>query len=260
MSEHDEDTIRDAVRDRYGSIAREGSQGCGCGPTCGESPISAALGYSDEELYAAPDGADLGLGCGNPHAIAGLAAGETVLDLGSGAGFDCFLAGKQVGPTGRVIGVDMTPDMVSRARAIAKEDGVTNVEFRLGEIEHLPGANAAVDAILSNCVVNLSPDKPAVYRDAFRALKSGGRIAISDVVALAPLPASVQSDLDAIAGCVAGAATVDDIEGMLHEAGFRDIRIRIEEKSRKFIQDWLPGSGLEDHVASAKIEAVKPRP
>jgi len=250
--------IRAAVRAQYGQIAR--GDGAGCAPgCCGTTPeASLALGYSADELAAAPEGANLGLGCGNPQAIAALGAGETVLDLGAGAGFDCFLAARQVGPSGRVIGVDMTPDMVSRARANAETIGADNVDFRLGEIERLPVADQSVDVILSNCVVNLSPDKAAVFREAFRVLKPGGRLAISDVVLLRPLPASMASDVMAFTGCVSGAATVDALRALLEAAGFGEVRVDVRPESREFIRGWLPGSGVEDFVASASIEAKRP--
>jgi ubiquinone/menaquinone biosynthesis C-methylase UbiE len=210
-------------------------------------------------LQAVPAGADLGLGCGNPQAIAALKPGETVLDLGSGGGFDCFLAARQVGAAGRVIGVDMTAEMVAKARNNATEAGYANVEFRLGEIEHLPVADAAVDVILSNCVINLSPDKPQVFREAFRVLRPGGRLAISDIVAITPLPEQVRRDLALYAGCLAGAASLEELETALRAAGFEQIRIQPKlEESRRFIQEWAPGRGIEDCVASATIEALKP--
>lgn len=257
-----DDQIREMVRDVYGKIA-ESSDGCTpgcCGPSgCGApTGASARLGYSPEQLAAAPVGADLGLGCGNPQAIAALRPGEAVLDLGSGGGFDCFLASHQVGPSGRVIGVDMTPQMISKARANAGRMEAKNVEFRLGEIERLPVADGEVDVILSNCVVNLSPDKPAVFREAFRALRVGGRIAISDVVSLAPLPEHLQRQAEAFSGCVAGAASVAEIEAALRGAGFEQIRVTPRPESQAFIRDWFPGSGAENYIASATIEAVKP--
>ena len=255
--------IREVVRDRYGEIAR-GESGCCCNTAscCSPaSPVEAStqLGYTAEELAALPEGADMGLGCGNPQAIARLMKGEVVLDLGSGAGLDCFLAARQVGPEGHIIGVDMTPDMISKARRAAEEGGYGNVEFRLGEIEHLPVADNSVDLILSNCVINLSPEKAQVFRDAFRVLKPGGRLAVSDVVATCEMPDAVKRNLDQHAGCVAGAALVSDVEEMLRAAGFRDISVAVKEESRSFIKDWFPGSGVEDHVASATIEAIKPR-
>jgi thioredoxin type arsenate reductase len=257
--------LRDRVRERYAEIAAEaGSCCCSTGGSCcssaapGSADASARLGYSAADLEAVPDGADLGLGCGNPQAIADLEPGETVLDLGSGGGFDCFLAAGRVGDAGRVIGVDMTPEMVDKARANAARGGYGNVEFRLGEIEHLPVADDSVDAIISNCVVNLSPEKPRVYCEAFRVLRPGGRLAIADVVALGPLPDEVKRSLDAYCGCVAGAASVTELEAMLGRAGFVDIAVRVKQESRDFIRDWFPGSGVEEYVGSAEIRARKP--
>jgi ubiquinone/menaquinone biosynthesis C-methylase UbiE len=203
-------------------------------------------------------GANLGLGCGNPQAIADLKPGETVLDLGSGGGFDCFLAARQVGETGHVIGVDMTPAMVSKARVNAEKGGFQNVEFRLGEIEHLPVADHSVDVILSNCVINLSPDKERVFADCFRVLKPGGRLAISDVVAFADLPAHVQEDMALLTGCMAGAALISELEEMLKEVGFQHVRIRPKEESKTFIRDWAPGLPVTDYVVAATIEATRP--
>jgi len=259
MSEQNHDEVRGAVRDAYGKVAQGATLG-GCKPACcATASESLKLGYSGEELAAVPEGADMGLGCGNPQAIAALQPGETVLDLGCGGGFDCFLAARQVGPTGRVIGVDMTPEMVNKARANARKIAARNVDFRLGEIEHLPVADGQVDVILSNCVINLSPDKRSVFSEALRVLKPGGRLAISDVVALAPLPAAFASQLTALTGCVAGAAEVGALELLLREAGFDNIRIAVKPESRAFIRDWMPGSGAEDYVASATIEATRPR-
>jgi arsenite methyltransferase len=273
-----EDLVREAVRLRYAGIVSEGGSCCSSAPAsscCGSAPAqegegqtalerkvghaeSLKLGYSEEELAAVPEGADLGLGCGNPQAIAALKPGEVVVDLGAGAGFDCFLAARAVGPTGAVIGVDMTPEMVSKARENARKAGYGNVEFRLGEIEHLPVADTTADVIISNCVINLSPDKPAVYREAFRALKTGGRLAVSDVVATAELPAKWQADMQLLSACIAGAATVNEVEAMLKAAGFADVDIRAKEDSREFIREWQPGTKLEDYVLSASMTAVKP--
>jgi arsenite methyltransferase len=252
--------VKAAVRETYGRIATEQrSSGC-CGTTgcCGADvqPTSEALGYSEEERLSAPEGADLGLGCGNPQAIAELRPGERVLDLGSGAGFDVFLAARQVGDTGSVIGVDVTPEMISRARANIGKTGLRNVEFRLGEIEHLPAADASVDVIMSNCVINLSTDKPTVFREAFRALASGGRLAISDIVALRQIPQDVRNDLEAYAGCVSGAALVPEVEAMLAVTGFADIRVELKSNSASPVEGWSPGA--ETLVASALIRAKKP--
>lgn len=255
METQDKDTIRSQVRTAYAKVAN-GAGGCsvGCCGTTGTG--SMAMGYSAEELAAVPDGADLGLGCGNPQAIAALRSGETVLDLGSGGGFDCFLAAKRVGRTGKVIGVDMTPEMVTKARGNARKVEATNVEFRLGEIEHLPVADDSIDAILSNCVINLSPDKGGVFREAFRVLKAGGRLAISDVVALEDMPPELARSVEAMTGCVAGSAKVTDLEKMLSEAGFEDVRIVPRPESGAIIAQCMPGA--EAYVASATIEARKP--
>ncbi len=253
------DVIRQSVLETYDTIARADEEGCGCG--CDSSSTitvaSTRMGYSQEELDALPEGSDLGLGCGNPQAIAALQPGETVLDLGSGAGIDCFLAARQVTGSGRVIGVDMTASMVAKARANAAKVDLDHVEFRLGEIEHLPVADSSVDVIISNCVINLSPDKPAVYDEAFRVLKPGGRLAISDVVALTELPAEVKTDMALLGSCVSGAATIPELETMLTDIGFSDVRITTAAQSRDFIQEWAPGSKVEDYVVSASIEATK---
>lgn len=252
--EHDQ--IHQQVRGAYGSIVR--AEGGGC---CGAQPAqiaSARLGYAGDQLAAVPEGANLGLGCGNPHAIASLKPGETVLDLGSGAGFDCFLAARQVGDAGRVIGVDMTHEMLAKARDNARRIGLGNVEFRLGELEHLPVPDNTADVILSNCVVNLVPDKEQVFREAFRALKPNGRLAISDVVNTAPLSADLRADPALLCGCVSGAAPVAHIEAWLRDAGFQDIAVTPKPESRDLIASWAPGTGIENCVVSATIEARKP--
>jgi SAM-dependent methyltransferase len=203
-------------------------------------------------------GADLGLGCGNPQAIAQLQPGERVLDLGSGGGFDAFLAARQVGPTGRVVGVDMTPQMIELARRNAEKVGLDHVEFRLGDIERLPVEDASVDVIMSNCVINLAPDKPAVFREAFRVLAPGGRLAISDMVAIGDLPAEIAQDPTAYTGCIAGAASVGELERMIADAGFSDVKVTVKAQSRDLVEEWSPGTGAANVVASALIEATKP--
>ena len=298
MKAREKDEIRNAVRDRYGRVAQanqadkaneattdQGAAAC-CAPTqtiqiearpgeasmdvscCGPAIISEEqlkklseyMGYSTEDLESAPPGANMSLGCGNPVALASLKQGETVVDLGSGGGFDCFLASREVGASGQVIGVDMTSDMISLARVNEEKMGTGNVEFRLGEIEHLPVADNTADIIMSNCVINLSPDKMQVYRDAFRVLKPGGRLAISDVLATAELPDEVRQDLNLVSACIGGAATIDDTKAMLTEIGFQDIQIIPNDKSREMITAWDPGrsSNAVDYVLSAYIEAIKP--
>ena len=298
MKQLNNDVIRDAVRGHYGKTAEgccggpapkntdaccvadaeakaAGEGGCGCGATpskennnaqgvCCNGPAlspgetSKALGYSSDELASLPEGTNLGLGCGNPQAIASIKPGETVLDLGSGAGIDCFLAAKAAGDKGFVIGVDMTPEMIAKAKLNFGKTGVRNVEFRLGEIENLPVADNNVDVIISNCVINLSPEKWKAYSEAFRVLKPGGRIAVSDIVLTAMLPEELQNDLFLYTGCMAGASSLPDIEAYLSDAGFRDIRISPKNESREFIREWVPGSKIVDYVVSATIEAIKP--
>ena len=254
--------IRDFVRARYGAIAEQAGETCGCTATgcCGSQSASYGekLGYSAAELAAAPAGADLGLGCGNPLAIASIQPGETVLDLGSGAGFDCFLAARQLAGTGRVIGVDMTAAMVTKARTNARKGNYANVEFRLGEIEALPVADATVDLIMSNCVINLSPEKGRVFSEAFRVLKPGGRLAIADVVATKPLPAELKKKLSAIGACIGGATLVSELRAMLAEAGFTRIEIVPKESSRAYIGQWTDDATAGEFVVSALITAYKP--
>jgi len=264
MDKYDE--IHRAVRENYGKVAASGRAGCGCAPSsCCGSPneataavVSLGLGYSGAEVTSVPEGANMGLGCGNPQAIASLHPGETVLDLGSGGGFDCFLAVRAVGEKGLVIGVDMTPEMITKARWNAEKAGIGNVEFRLGELENLPVADGIINVIISNCVINLSPEKDKVFGEAFRVLKPGGRLAVSDIVATAELPDGLKKDMALHTGCIAGASTIQKLEFILQQTGFENIRIKPKAESRTFIRDWLPGSKIEDYVVSATIEAVKP--
>lgn len=289
----DHDDLRGQVREGYAKIARSGSWSaaqaeskaqsgcCGgssgggcCGPaTLSPEQLAAAIGYSQGELAATPDGANMGLSCGNPTAIASLKAGEVVLDLGAGGGFDCFVAGPKVGSAGRVIGVDMTADMVSKARknieSYAKQSGLNNVEFRLGEIENLPVADASVDVVISNCVLNLSPDKPQVWRDIARVLKPGGRVAVSDLALLRPLPDSVKADVEALVGCVAGAVLVEETRSMAAAAGLSDIVLTPKPQYIDAMTDWqdplykkiiesLPaGSKPSDYITSLDVSARK---
>lgn len=256
--------IRDLVRERYGAIV-EGSKGCcgtdsgGCG--CGDCGDTRSLGYTEEQIAAIPEGSNFGLGCGNPLGHGAVKPGETVLDLGSGAGIDVFLASRDVGPEGFVIGVDMTPSMVSRARANAREGGYTNVEFRLGEIERLPVADATVDLIISNCVINLSPDKPAVFREALRVLRPGGRLVVSDIVLSRELPESVRQSVESYAGCVAGASLKDEYLRLIREAGFGEVDV-LEERTYGVPENLLPGAdpaSVEGSLRSIKVRAFKPR-
>jgi len=283
----DSETLREAVRARYRAIAtgetslNEGNKSgedasggsCCCSPKtapsqqkqsgcCSSSVDEQAhtLGYSAADIAAVPEGANLGLGCGNPVAIASLRPGQTVLDLGSGAGFDAFLAAREVGPAGRVIGVDMTPEMISKARANARAAGFPQVEFRLGEIEALPVADATVDVIISNCVINLSPDKRSVYREAFRVLKPGGRLVVSDVVAREKLSDAVKQDLALYSGCLSGATLLADLEKILAEAGFAGVSIHPKGNSDQVITSWESKRGFEDKVFAAEVTARKPKP
>jgi len=225
-----DDDVRKAVRRSYGRVAREERSCCdsGCSQEVPAEVAKTLLGYTDEQLAAIPDGANLGLGCGNPTALASLREGDVVLDLGAGAGIDCFLAAERVGKRGRVIGVDMTPEMIDRARENTEKAGVGNVEFRLGEIEHLPVADASVDRVISNCVINLSPDKPQVFREAYRALRPGGEMLVSDIVLIADLPAEVRADADSVAGCITGAMRKEEYLAAIEAAGFERVEILTE--------------------------------
>jgi len=256
LGEASSETVREEVRRRYGATSRGDVSSCGEG--CCTSTSADTLGYSAEETAAAPEASNLGLGCGNPLAIASLREGQVVLDLGSGAGFDCFLAARAVGPSGKVIGVDMTHEMLSKARENAEKNGFTNVQFRLGEIEALPVADNSIDVIISNCVINLSPEKQRVFDEAFRVLKSGGQLAVADMVATAPLPDEIKSDWTAYTGCMAGASQITDLQRALEASGFQNIKIAPKDSSRSFIREWLPGKRVEDYLVSATIEAVKP--
>jgi arsenite methyltransferase len=276
-----EQAVRQLVREGYTKIAQDTSAGC-CEPgvsCCGSAPqdadkLARELGYSVEELKSLPDGANMGLSCGNPAALAALKSGEVVLDLGSGGGFDVFIAGRKVGPKGRAIGLDMTPEMLGKARhntaGYRQQTGFDNVEFRLGEIEHLPVADNSVDAIISNCVINLSPDKPQVWREMARVLRPGGRVAVSDVALLKPLPPEVLKLVEALVGCVAGAALVSDTERMAREAGLTDIVLKSKPKYVEAMTDWedplyrkivehLPaGTKPADFITSLEAQARKP--
>lgn len=255
---------REQIRKNYSQVALNGSGGCCCSPGCCSSDttfdvneVIKNLGYSADDLSNMPDQANMGLGCGNPIAIASLKEGETVLDLGSGGGFDCFLARRQVGEKGLVIGVDMTPEMIKLARENAQKSGYSNVEFRLGEIEHLPVADSTVDIIISNCVINLSLDKEKVFKEAYRVLKDGGRLSISDIVATAELPEDIKSDIAMMAGCIAGAEYVENIRAMLYNSGFKKINMKPKDNSKEILSSWIPNKNIEDFVASYIIEAIK---
>lgn len=258
----DHEKIRETIRNRYADIALKNTSGCcgssGCcdGNIHSIDEITANLGYQKDEITNVPSEANMGLGCGNPITVADIKKGETVLDLGSGGGLDCFLARDKVGDEGYVIGVDMTPEMIKLSRENAQKAGYTNVEFRLGEIEHLPVANESIDVIISNCVINLSLDKQQVFREAYRVLRPGGRLCVSDVVATAQIPEEVKNDLE-LSGCIAGAEYEKNIIDMLIKAGFHNIRMTPKDNSKEIIGSWVPGKGIEAFVASFIIEAEK---
>ncbi|HPR63869.1 MAG TPA: arsenite methyltransferase [Thermoanaerobaculia bacterium] len=257
------DNVKSTVREAYGRIAREGQSCCGSSSCC-EGPtadtVATAVGYSQEELSGLPDGANMGLSCGNPTAIAGLHPGETVLDLGSGGGFDVFVAARKVGPKGCAIGVDMTPDMVEKARRNAdifrQSTGLDTVEFRLGEIEHLPVADGTIDVVISNCVINLSPDKPQVWREIARVLRPGGRVSVSDLALLRPLPESVQNSVRALVGCIAGAVLVEETRSMAEEAGLVITSLETSSDYMDRMADW--SDPLYREIAARLPEGTKP--
>jgi ubiquinone/menaquinone biosynthesis C-methylase UbiE len=269
-----QESVREKVREGYSKIALTGNprrQGVSC---CGSSPADADqlvrhIGYTSDDLAVLPDGANMGLSCGNPTAIAALKPGETVLDLGAGGGFDVFIAARKVGPTGRAIGVDMTPEMLAKARHNIPASGLNNVEFRLGEIEHLPVADASVDVVISNCVINLSPDKPQVWREIARVLKPGGRVAVSDLALLKPLPDAVREMVEALVGCVAGAVLVAETEKMVRAAGLVDIQLKPKPDYVAGMTQWndplyqkilahLPaGATAADYITSLEVQARK---
>lgn len=276
----DDEKIKKAVREGYAQVAKKSGSGC-CGPAknscCGGSStdqISKGIGYSDQELSSVPNESNLGLGCGNPIALASLKPGETVLDLGSGAGFDCFLSANKVGPSGKVIGVDMTPEMIEKARFNARKGGYKNVEFRLGEIEALPVADSTADIVISNCVINLVPDKKRVFAEAFRALKPGGRLMVSDIVLNGDLPDFILNSLDAYVGCLSGAVLKEKYLAIIREVGFRDVEVVTEvnfpleymaddptanaiiKKMNQPIEKIA--AAVENKVASIKVSATKP--
>lgn len=266
MKRQHQRTITDYIRKNYARIAQRGTSGscCSTGGCCGSQPqtiehISELLGYGASDMDGTLDGANLGLGCGNPLAHASLREGESVLDLGSGGGFDCFIARRHVGECGKVLGVDMTVQMVDLARSNATRLGYSNVDFMEGSIEDLPLEDETVDVIISNCVINLSLDKQKVFHEAFRVLRPGGRLAVSDVVATAELPDEIHDDLRLLAGCVAGAEHVSVVERMLVEAGFVAIRLTPKDTSKEILTSWVPENNIERFVASYIIEAVKPR-
>ncbi len=277
---NDQDSIREKVRTGYAAIAAGGGSCCGPARSCcggggdDAAQLAQAIGYDAEELAALPEGANMGLSCGNPVVLASLNPGETVVDLGSGGGFDVFIAGRRLGPEGRAIGVDMTAEMVAKARRNAEpyrqRTGFDNVEFRLGEIEHLPIADNAADVVISNCVINLSPDKPQVWREIARVLKPGGRVAVSDLALLKPLPPEVRGMVEALVGCIAGAVMVEETQRMAEEAGLRDIRLTIKPEYidsmtrmndplyRKVVESLPDGARASDYVVSLEINARKP--
>ncbi len=274
----EKEEIKKTVRERYGNIAKQGSSCCGpakscCGSADSAQSVSRSIGYSEEELKAVPEGANMGLGCGNPTALASLKEGEVVLDLGSGAGFDCFLAARQVGSTGKVIGVDMTAEMLERARENARKGDFGNVEFRLGEIENLPVGDNQVDIIISNCVINLSPNKKRVFEEAFRVLRPGGRLMVSDIVLLKELPDEIRNSVVAYVACIAGATTKNEYLETIRAVGFQDTKVLGEaaysaellsndpiavEAAKNLKLSREKAKDLASSIVSIKVSAIKP--
>jgi len=264
MKDNNKENIREYIRKNYAEVAKNnGSTSCGCCGTQEEvntisiDQVSEKIGYKSDDLKEIPQEAIMGLGCGNPLVIASLNQGETVLDLGSGGGIDCFLARKKVGNTGYVIGIDMTPDMIKLSRNLAEKEGYSNIEFRLGEIEHLPVSNDSIDVIISNCVINLSLEKEKVFQEAYRVLKPGGRLSISDIMATSEIDDDIRNDLAMIAGCIAGAERVDNVIEMLENTGFKNIKTEIQENSGQIIKSWAPNKKLDSFIASFILTAEK---
>ena len=265
MKDRLDDEVRSQVKARYSEIEKvnqksnccSGSTSACCGGDNAYDDVSRIIGYSTEDLSSAPSSANLGLGCGNPQAIADIKPGEFVLDLGCGGGFDAFLAVKKVGENGFVIGVDMTPEMINRARLNAEKGNYRNVDFRLGEIEHLPVDDNCIDVIISNCVINLSTDKQRVFDEAFRVLKNGGRLAISDTVAIEDLPEKIKHDVESYTGCISGATSIGILEKMMASSGFVEILIDIKENSNEIVGEWMPDFPIYKYIASAIIQAKK---
>lgn len=280
-----DDDQHETVRDRYADVASDDTECCESDATtdcCTDTESSTSsntdtgaltgcctndktsttwaeqVGYSSEEIASVPTDANLGLGCGNPTAIANLSPGKKVLDLGSGGGFDCFLAANEVGTDGSVIGIDMTPEMIEKVRENGKKNNIENVEFRLGEIKHLPVSDEAIDVIISNCVINLSPDKQQVFEEAYRVLRPGGKLAISDVVLTAELPDELRADLDSIAECIGGASRIEKLEKLLAESGFQDPHIEPTDETQEFFREWGDDRDLDDYLVSASIRGYKP--
>ena len=253
MSNSKKTDIKNIVRESYGKIADKDNKDSEC---CGDN-VSESIGYSKEEISNVPEDANMGLGCGNPQTFAEIKEGETVIDLGSGAGFDCFLASKKVGRKGRIIGVDMTPEMISKSRSLARENRYRNVDFRLGEIENLPVADGTADVLISNCVINLSPNKQRVYDEMYRVLKEGGRVAISDVVRIKEMTDDMKEDESLYCGWVTGASSVEEIEIYFNNAGFKSIDIKIYEVSEEYAKKWAHDLQVGEYIMSASIEAIK---